>query len=51
LVVRKHTKSIERALYRVHAKVAGNRDGRAVVPERKLEVKLSKLRELGGNGG
>ena len=43
--------SIEKILYRAHAQVTGGRDGRAVVPESKLELKLSTPRELGGAGG
>ena len=43
--------SIEKVLYRAHAQVSGGRDGRAVIPESKLELKLSKPRELGGAGG
>ena len=40
--------SIEKVLYRAHAHVNGGRDGRAIVPESKLELKLCKPRELGG---
>ncbi len=43
--------SIEKILYRAHAQATGGRDGRAVVPESKLELKLCKPRELGGAGG
>ncbi|HEY8024280.1 MAG TPA: organic hydroperoxide resistance protein [Burkholderiaceae bacterium] len=43
--------SIENVLYRAHAQVTGGRDGHAVVPESKLELKLCKPRELGGAGG
>ena len=42
--------SIEKVLYRAHAHVNGGRDGRAIVPESKLELKLCKPRELGGAG-
>jgi osmotically inducible protein OsmC len=43
--------TIEKVLYRAHATAAGGRDGRAVVPEGKLDLKLSTPRELGGAGG
>jgi Ohr subfamily peroxiredoxin len=43
--------SIEKVLYRSHAKVTGGRDGRAVVPESKLDLKLTTPKELGGAGG
>jgi lipoyl-dependent peroxiredoxin len=43
--------SIEKVLYRSHAKVTGGRDGRAVVPEGKLDLKLTTPKELGGAGG
>jgi len=43
--------SIEKILYRAHAQATGGRDGRAIVPESKLDLKLSKPRELGGAGG
>jgi osmotically inducible protein OsmC len=43
--------SIEKVLYRAHAEATGGRDGRAVVPESKLDFKLSTPRELGGAGG
>jgi osmotically inducible protein OsmC len=43
--------SLEKVLYRAHAHVTGGRDGKAVVPESKLELKLNKPRELGGAGG
>jgi Ohr subfamily peroxiredoxin len=43
--------SIEKILYRAHAKATGGRDGRAVVPESKLDLKLTTPRELGGAGG
>jgi len=33
--------SIEKVLYRAHAKATGGRDGRAVVPESKLDLKLT----------
>jgi lipoyl-dependent peroxiredoxin len=43
--------SIEKVLYRAHARATGGRDGRAVVPESSLDVKLTTPRELGGAGG
>ncbi len=43
--------SIEKVLYRSHAHATGGRDGRAVVPESKLDFKLTTPRELGGPGG
>ncbi|HEV3106243.1 MAG TPA: organic hydroperoxide resistance protein [Trinickia sp.] len=43
--------SLEKALYTAHAKATGGRDGRAVVPESKLDFKLTTPRELGGAGG
>jgi Ohr subfamily peroxiredoxin len=43
--------SIEKVLYRAHATATGGRDGRAVVPEGKLDLKLTTPKELGGAGG
>jgi Ohr subfamily peroxiredoxin len=43
--------SIEKVLYRAHAKATGGRDGRAVVPDSKLDLKLTTPKELGGAGG
>jgi Ohr subfamily peroxiredoxin len=43
--------SIEKVLYRAHAKATGGRDGQATVPESNLELKLTTPRELGGAGG
>jgi Ohr subfamily peroxiredoxin len=43
--------SIEKVLYRAHATATGGRDGRAVVPEAKLDLKLTTPKELGGGGG
>ena len=43
--------SIENVLYRAHARATGGHDGRAVVPESNLDVKLTTPRELGGAGG
>jgi lipoyl-dependent peroxiredoxin len=43
--------SIEKVLYRAQATATGGRDGRAVVPESSLDLKLVTPRELGGAGG
>jgi len=43
--------SIEKVLYRAHAKATGGRDGRAVVLDSKLDLKLTTPKELGGAGG
>ncbi len=43
--------TIEKVLYRAHAQATGGRDGHVLVPESKLDLKLSKPRELGGAGG
>ena len=43
--------SIEKVLYRAHAKATGGRDGRAVVHDSKLDLKLTTPKELGGAGG
>ncbi|MBN3853644.1 MULTISPECIES: organic hydroperoxide resistance protein [unclassified Paraburkholderia] len=43
--------SIEKALYTAEATATGGRDGRAVVPASKLDLKLDTPRELGGAGG
>ena len=43
--------SVEKVLYRAQATATGGRDGRAVVPEGKLDLKLTTPRELGGAGG
>jgi len=42
--------SIEKVLYRANAQVTGGRDGRAVIPEAGLDLKLTKPKELGGAG-
>src|SRR5258708_2865140 len=42
--------SIEKVMYRAHAKATGGRDGRAVSSDNVLDVKLTKPRELGGTG-
>jgi lipoyl-dependent peroxiredoxin len=43
--------SIEKVLYRAQATATGGRDGRAVVPEADLDLRLVTPRELGGAGG
>jgi len=43
--------SIAKVLYRANATATGGRDGRAIVPESNLELKLTTPRELGGAGG
>jgi len=43
--------SIAKVLYRASATATGGRDGRAVIPESHLELKLTTPRELGGAGG
>ena len=43
--------SIEKVLYRSHATATGGRDGRAVIPESRLDLKLTTPKELGGAGG
>lgn len=43
--------TIEKVLYRAHAKATGGRDGRAVVPEGNIDFTLATPRELGGAGG
>jgi lipoyl-dependent peroxiredoxin len=43
--------SLEKVLYRAHAKAVGGRDGRAVSSDDVLDVKLTTPRELGGAGG
>ncbi|CAD6559997.1 Organic hydroperoxide resistance protein OhrB [Paraburkholderia kirstenboschensis] len=43
--------SLEKILYRAHAHATGGRDGRAVVPEGKLDFGLTTPKELGGTGG
>ncbi len=43
--------SIEQVLYRAHAKATGGRDGRAIVPEGNLDLKLTTPKALGGAGG
>jgi osmotically inducible protein OsmC len=42
--------SIEKVVYRAHAKATGGRDGRAVSSDNVLDVKLSVPREMGGAG-
>lgn len=43
--------SIEKVLYTAHARATGGRDGRAVVPDSGLDLRLTTPRELGGAGG
>jgi Ohr subfamily peroxiredoxin len=43
--------SIEKVLYRSHAKSTGGRDGRSIIPDAKLDLKLTTPKELGGPGG
>lgn len=42
--------SIEKIIYRAHAKATGGRDGRAVSSDNVLDVKLTLPREMGGSG-
>jgi len=42
--------SIEKVLYRAHAKATGGRDGRAVSSDNVLDLKLALPREMGGTG-
>ena len=42
--------SIEKVLYRAHAKATGGRDGHATSSDGVLDVKLTVPKELGGNG-
>ncbi|NIF76007.1 organic hydroperoxide resistance protein [Paraburkholderia sp. Cy-641] len=42
---------LDTVLYTAHATATGGRDGRAVVPEGGLNLKLSMPKELGGKGG
>ncbi|KRF01904.1 organic hydroperoxide resistance protein [Frateuria sp. Soil773] len=43
--------SIEKVLYRAHARATGGRDGHAASSDGALDIKLSTPRELGGTGG
>jgi osmotically inducible protein OsmC len=43
--------SPEKVLYTAHAHATGGRDGRAEVPDSKLDFRLTTPRELGGAGG
>lgn len=43
--------SVEKVLYRAHAKATGGRDGRAVSSDGVLDVKLTTPKEMGGGGG
>ena len=42
--------SIEKILYRAHAKATGGRDGHATTSDNVLDVKLTTPKELGGAG-
>jgi osmotically inducible protein OsmC len=42
--------SIQNILYRANAKATGGREGRAVSSDEVLDLKLTKPKELGGNG-
>jgi osmotically inducible protein OsmC len=42
--------SIEKVMYRAHARATGGRDGRAVSSDNVLDVKLTIPREMGGAG-
>jgi Ohr subfamily peroxiredoxin len=43
--------SLEKVIYTAHAKSTGGRDGRSVVPDAKLDFKLTVPKEMGGPGG
>jgi len=43
--------SLEKVVYRAHAKATGGRDGRAVSSDNVLDVKLATPPEMGGAGG
>lgn len=43
--------SIEKVVYRAHAKATGGRDGRAISSDGVLDVKLGVPKEMGGVGG
>ncbi|WP_447887023.1 organic hydroperoxide resistance protein [Serratia fonticola] len=43
--------SIEKVVYRAHAKATGGRDGRATSSDGVLDVKLGVPKEMGGTGG
>jgi len=43
--------ALDKVLYRTRAKATGGRDGRDVVPESNLELKLTTPKDLGGPGG
>jgi lipoyl-dependent peroxiredoxin len=43
--------SLDTVLYTAHATATGGRDGRAVIPEGGLDLKLTMPKELGGKGG
>ncbi|MBP0588696.1 organic hydroperoxide resistance protein [Paraburkholderia sp. LEh10] len=43
--------SLEKLLYTAHATTTGGRDGRSIVPDAQLDLKLTTPKELGGKGG
>ncbi|MDI1360555.1 organic hydroperoxide resistance protein [Methylotenera sp.] len=43
--------TIEKVLYRGHARATGGREGQVIVPECKLTLNLTTPKELGGLGG
>jgi Ohr subfamily peroxiredoxin len=43
--------SLEKVVYRSHARSTGGRDGRSVIPEANLDLKLTVPKEMGGPGG
>ncbi|QCR34649.1 organic hydroperoxide resistance protein [Nissabacter sp. SGAir0207] len=43
--------SIEKVIYRAHAKATGGRDGRATSSDGVLDIKLGVPKEMGGMGG
>ena len=42
--------SIEKVMYRAHAKATGGRDGRALSSDNVLDLKLTVPRQMGGAG-
>lgn len=42
--------SIEKVLYRASAEATGGRDGRAVIPDAGMDLKLTRPKGLGGKG-
>lgn len=43
--------SIEKVVYRAHAKATGGRDGRAISSDGLLDISLAVPKEMGGGGG